>query len=566
MESTNYRHYLLIGIFILAVFFRLVRLSSGDPLSDETLYSFRSIGMIDYYGSADHPSPLQLFDPHYPWWAHLSFHDHPPLVFFVQHVFMSIFGENRFAFRLPSALLGVISVYLLYLIARHLYSETAGLFAAALLAITANHVTVSRLGLQESYVIFFLLLSTYLFLKALQDKRYFVWTGMALGLALLSKYTAMVAIPIFLCYLLMFHRNLFRVKEVWIGGIIAFALCSPIIIYNYELYKSTGHFDLQLSYITKQSHPEWDVALGYERSPFSTRIISFIPQLINYNSWLLLLLFVTSSIVFLYFFWRNPKEAIRKHAFVFLCIFWTAMFILETGPELRFLFLMTPFLVLVIGAFLDWLYIVCIERSKMFIYPALAVVFLFEIAYSVNTQVFYYPRGQKPIMYSGLRNENYNWGYNELDDYLTNELKNRMPANTLKPLYTFIANIQQKGLSKAEKQGYEQYPALIIYDENIQIAAKIWIFDRLELYHGWPTISSSTYMEHLQGGGVDYIIHPGGVKIYVIVQNNNIPWKATPTSKGTTDLIEDTLKNRGIDPSIRLKNKRDEEVFRIYVL
>ncbi|MBI2406457.1 MAG: glycosyltransferase family 39 protein, partial [Candidatus Harrisonbacteria bacterium] len=158
------RHW-LIAIFIVAAALRLYNLSSGDPVNDEVFYAFRGLGMMDFDEAEHQTTPLEWHDPGtgssaaaaYPpsldvqcaasrntlgkildlltrrcawdgarigtgqvpqgppngrWWMLFSFHDHPPLVFAVQHVFMRVFGENIFAFRLPSALLGLASVYL----------------------------------------------------------------------------------------------------------------------------------------------------------------------------------------------------------------------------------------------------------------------------------------------------------------------------------------------------------------------------------------------------------------------------------------------------------------------
>src|SRR3989344_7716658 len=115
--------WLLPVIVLTASVLRLWSLGSGDTLSDEVLYSVRAIGMLDFDEAAEQTTPLEWFDPYIPSWTKFSFHDHPPLVFAVQHVFMRVLGETTFAFRLPSAFLGIAAVYLLYLIGHLLYGE-----------------------------------------------------------------------------------------------------------------------------------------------------------------------------------------------------------------------------------------------------------------------------------------------------------------------------------------------------------------------------------------------------------------------------------------------------------
>ncbi len=100
----------LVIILVLAAFLRLYGLSRGDPINDEAALAFRSVGLMDFVEAGAQTTPWEWFDPNVPWWAHISFHDHPPLVFWVQHVFIKALGENNFAMRFPSALLGVALV------------------------------------------------------------------------------------------------------------------------------------------------------------------------------------------------------------------------------------------------------------------------------------------------------------------------------------------------------------------------------------------------------------------------------------------------------------------------
>src|SRR3989344_7982694 len=175
------KKYLLI-ILIIAAVLRFYGLGRGDTVNDEVFYAFRAIGLMDFDKAPDQTTPLEWFDGHIPQWTNLSFHDHPPLVFWVQHFFMGVFGESAWAFRLPSAILAVVAVWLVYLIGGILFSETAGLVAAAFFAVTLNNVYISRTGMQEPYVIFFMLLASYWFLRALKEPRYLFCTGAAIGL------------------------------------------------------------------------------------------------------------------------------------------------------------------------------------------------------------------------------------------------------------------------------------------------------------------------------------------------------------------------------------------------
>ncbi len=306
----------IILIILIAAFLRLYGISRGDPVNDEALMAFRAIGMIDFDEAEFQTTPFEWFDPQVqdsttvpaayhigtgiPWWAHLSWHDHPALVFAVQHFFMTMFGDNVGAFRLPSALLGVLSVYLIYLIGQRLYEKRVGLYAALLYAVTLNGIYISRTGMQEPYVIFFILLTLYFFLRALENEKYFFWSGITLGLGMLAKYTVFfAAAPIMVIYLLLYHRNVLKSKKLWLGILCFFVVISPSIIYNIELYRAVGHFDFQFSEIFRQAHPVWQVEPGKDIGTLTDRIRAFIPRMIATKSWLFLALFVMSIVGFI---------------------------------------------------------------------------------------------------------------------------------------------------------------------------------------------------------------------------------------------------------------------------
>ncbi|MDO8620097.1 MAG: glycosyltransferase family 39 protein, partial [bacterium] len=103
---------ILIAILLVSALLRVGWISRGDTVNDEVFYGFRAVGLLDFDEAGKQTTPLEWFDPAPPAWTGLSFHDHPPRVFWVEHLFIKVFGENNFAIRLPSALLGIASVYL----------------------------------------------------------------------------------------------------------------------------------------------------------------------------------------------------------------------------------------------------------------------------------------------------------------------------------------------------------------------------------------------------------------------------------------------------------------------
>lgn len=539
----------LLLILIVSAALRFYGLSRGDTVNDEVFMAFRGLGMLDFNETAAQTTPLEWFEHDIPWWTNLSFHDHPILVPAIQNLSMKVFGENNFGFRLPSALLGAASVYLLYLIGRRLYSENAGLFSAALLGVTLNNVYISRTGMQEPYVIFFLLLALYLFLKSLEQPKYFLWVGAAAGIATEAKYTSLVLAPIILTYLLLFRRDYFKNRDFWYGLGIFILIFSPTIIYNLMLYKTAGHFDFQFSSIFGQRPEVWKIQPGKEIGSLSDRIQNFIPRLIASNSWLFLSLAGFSLIAFLVSLFKNFRNVIQNHKFLLFVICYLLLLLLFIGPSYRFLTMLTPFLALGAGVFLAEISNLLYFRDT-FLFSVFALILLFEIFYSYNNQIAYYPVGPTPWLSSKVRFENYNWGYNELGAWLENELSGKMPGITFDPKYQFLDKLRERALERGQKRGLELYPALFVYEGNFDGGAKLWVLNRLNVYHAWPIISFETYYKILQEKGFDFYDRAGFKEKYFILQTNIEP---SP---------EINSLSRGL-PAV-IKNKRGDEVFKIY--
>lgn len=568
------RKIILIAILALAAILRFWGLERGDAMNDEVFYAFRAVGLLDFDAAEFQTTPLEWFDPRHPaiggtaaqnlggqaaipFWTKLSFHDHPPLVFWVQHVFLKVFGENTLAFRLPSAILGVVSVYLLYLIGAHLYSYRVGLLASALMAVTLNHVYISRTGMQESFVIFFMLLAFYFFLKALRKDIYFIWLGVILGLALLTKFTSMILIPIFSVYLLIFRRDYFLRAKLWIGAALALIIFSPVIIYNMEMYRAVGHFDFQFSALFGQHPDVWKEQPGKEIGAFVDRIRAFVPRLISTHSWLFLTALALALTALLTALVKNFRKTLRPHAFLLISAGAMAIFlILLIGPSFRFLTMLTPYFVLAVAVFFlylaDRIFLFFGRRkAALIIYALLAIFLSLEIAYSYNNQIAYYPKGNERWFASKIRFENYNWGYNALDKYLDEEFAGQMPALTFDPAYKFLDDIRERALGKAREEKLKPMPFLIVYGGNFDDGALLWVILRRSVYHAWPVISLEDFTRFREKEGADYFTRLGFRNLYFIFTAN------------TVFLPETTTLLKNVEPTT-IMNQRGDKAFFVY--
>ena len=85
---------------------------------------------------------------------------HPPGYFVLLHFIEEYFGESEWVLRFPSAVAGVLSVVVIYVLGCRLYSQREGLIAALLLAVLWTPVYFSQEVRMYSLLLLFTMLAT----------------------------------------------------------------------------------------------------------------------------------------------------------------------------------------------------------------------------------------------------------------------------------------------------------------------------------------------------------------------------------------------------------------------
>jgi 4-amino-4-deoxy-L-arabinose transferase-like glycosyltransferase len=187
-------------------------------------------------------TPL-IFDEAYYWtWSkHLArgYYDHPPMVALVIRGGTLIAGDTEFGVRLLSVLLGLPMSFAVFRSAMILFGGMRGAATATILLNVTLMASVgtllvtpdSPLLVASSFVLFLLA-------KVLQTGRGEWWlaVGVAVGCALLSKYTALLFGPAILIWLLVVPEQRRWLLTPWpyLGGLVAFAMFAPVIQWNAE--------------------------------------------------------------------------------------------------------------------------------------------------------------------------------------------------------------------------------------------------------------------------------------------------------------------------------------------
>lgn len=187
------KHRLIILILLLSTFLHLFRLDFPNAyVFDEVYHAFTAKeylkGSIEAWEWWTTPPPGVAFE-----WTH------PPLAKEVMTISMFLVNStDPWAWRLPGALLGIFSTYLIYLLGKKLFNnELVAALAALFFTLEGLVFVQSRTGMNDIYVVTFILVTFIMLLK----KKYF-WASVFVGLTLSSKWTGLYLIGIVSIYLL----------------------------------------------------------------------------------------------------------------------------------------------------------------------------------------------------------------------------------------------------------------------------------------------------------------------------------------------------------------------------
>lgn len=147
--------------------------------------------------------------------------------------YVKLFGLSFPALRSFGALLGTVTIPLVYLLGRQLYDEEAGLWAAVLVALSRWHIILSRTGLRFILMPIFSVLLVMALTKALRGHRPLYWAavGLVLGWGL-HTYSAWLIMPALVITGWLAHQALTRgwSQEAFSGLLLALAIAALLAV------------------------------------------------------------------------------------------------------------------------------------------------------------------------------------------------------------------------------------------------------------------------------------------------------------------------------------------------
>jgi hypothetical protein len=182
----------------------------------------------------------------------LGYVDQPPLSILLLRLSQLLLGDSLFAIRLLPALAGAAIVALTGIIAREIGGRAWAITLACAATLSALfYLAVGNFFSMNAFEPLFWVGAVYLLVRIINggSPTLWLWLGVLLGLGLENKHsTAFFGAGILVGLLLTPERRHFAEKYIWLGGVIAFAIALPNILWQavhhwptYELLSNIAH-------------------------------------------------------------------------------------------------------------------------------------------------------------------------------------------------------------------------------------------------------------------------------------------------------------------------------------
>lgn len=166
--------------------------------------------------------------------------------------FVKIFGLTAFSTRVPMAILGCISLVILYLLLKKIANKKIAVIGLLFFAICPWHIMKSRWGLESNLFPDLILIFTYLLIKGIEDKNKILYylTFVIAGISAYSYGTSYYFLPVFLIPLMiiLIKKKKITVKQAIVSIGIVGIISLPVILY--VVINTLGWEQINLPFVT----------------------------------------------------------------------------------------------------------------------------------------------------------------------------------------------------------------------------------------------------------------------------------------------------------------------------
>jgi 4-amino-4-deoxy-L-arabinose transferase-like glycosyltransferase len=326
----------IIIIFMLAVTLMMSKLGgSGLATYDDAFYAQKAKEIL---------STGDWMTMHYDGNAHF---ENPPFFMWLIAGSYKIFGINEYAAKFPSALMGVMTVLLIYYFGRYLFNEWIGFFSALILSTTNVFTRYAGRAMVDVALSFFITLALFAMILGIRkNPRYFLLWGLCISVSVLIKsvlgfFPAVITI----LFLLLTRRWKILTNLYFIIG----TLCILTLGFSWYIHQTILYGDVFL-----KIHFGWLIfERGFEaQSTAWYDHLSYAKDLVEYYwPWLP---------IFIFGIWKFLKRAAEKKEAEMLCLLWVStIFLIMSCMQTRvmwYIMPMFPAAAIICGVTLDeWL-------------------------------------------------------------------------------------------------------------------------------------------------------------------------------------------------------------------
>lgn len=221
------RYKLLILILLVASILRLWNLESFPPhlRNDEAALGYNAYSILNT-GRDEHGEFLPLIFKSFGDWK-------MGLYVYLTIPFIVVFGLSEWSVKLPSAISGILAVWLIYLVTMGLFKKkSTAVLSAFLLSVSPIFVPFSRGAWEVNLTFSLTLAGIYFFLRALKTHAFLVVSAIFFGLTLISSHGAKFSTPVIMGLLVItFFKDFRRInfKHVYSAGFIILLFLIPVI-------------------------------------------------------------------------------------------------------------------------------------------------------------------------------------------------------------------------------------------------------------------------------------------------------------------------------------------------
>lgn len=213
-----------------------------------------------------------------PHWNGEHFYQKPPLTIWITALLFRLFGVSEFTARTFAVICGVACVLLVSLIGRLFLSHAQALMAGLVLLATPHFNYYARQGSMDVPLTAFLLLGFYFYLRSKENSRYWIATGAAMALAVLTKGAgAGPGVLALVVAALLKRERPWRVREAWIGCAVFIVLAGSWHVVMVMVHGHAFWSEYFVSQVFSRSVSTFDTTAAGPFTYFGTVFLGFLP-------------------------------------------------------------------------------------------------------------------------------------------------------------------------------------------------------------------------------------------------------------------------------------------------